>query len=111
MPSHLALIGRDGPRGLGRGSRRLRIGAGSVTNAGQTRTGSIAWRKETPMSYPSRREFLAASALAAGALTPIGRAFGDGQADPAPASEAPRRRVGANDKVVLGFIGVGGMGS
>ncbi|HWE36785.1 MAG TPA: Gfo/Idh/MocA family oxidoreductase [Isosphaeraceae bacterium] len=45
----------------------------------------------------SRREFLAASAIAA--------AMAKG------AAAAPRRRVGANEKITLGFIGQGGMGS
>jgi predicted dehydrogenase len=54
---------------------------------------------------PSRREFLATSALAAGSLLPRVTS-GD---DPEPTS--PPRRTGANDRIVLGFIGVGGMGT
>ena len=51
------------------------------------------------MRNPSRRDFLAAStALAAGA-----RALG--------ADEAPRKKPGPNDQIVLGFVGLGGMGS
>jgi predicted dehydrogenase len=53
----------------------------------------------------SRRDFLAASALAAGTLAHR-PARGD---DPEPKAEP--RRVGANDTIVLGFIGVGGMGT
>ena len=46
----------------------------------------------------SRREFLAASALAAGAIT-------------RGAEPEAKKRVGPNDQIVLGFIGLGGMGS
>ena len=54
------------------------------------------------MKSLTRRDFLAASALAAGR-------GGSARADePAPRRTGP---VGANDKVVLGFIGVGGMGT
>jgi predicted dehydrogenase len=60
------------------------------------------------MNPLSRREFLAASALAAGALTPARRSAGDDQPERAP--DVPKR-AGANDTIVLGFIGVGGMGS
>ncbi|MEO6810323.1 MAG: Gfo/Idh/MocA family oxidoreductase [Isosphaeraceae bacterium] len=50
------------------------------------------------MTSLSRRDFLAASALAAGT-------FGRARADDQP------KKAGANDSVVLGFIGIGGMGS
>ena len=52
----------------------------------------------------TRRDFLAAStsALTLGAMTATAR----GQDEPKAA-----RAVGANDKIVLGFVGVGGMGS
>ena len=50
------------------------------------------------MTNLSRREFLAASALAAGAVARGGE-------------PETRRRVGPNDQIVLGFIGLGGMGS
>jgi predicted dehydrogenase len=59
----------------------------------------------------TRREFLAASALAAAAqespksIRPAGR----DRPDEPTAGAAPR--VGANDKIVLGFIGTGGMGT
>src|SRR5688500_878038 len=54
------------------------------------------------MKRLTRRHFLAASALAAGAGA-------SARADePAPKRTGP---VGANDRVVLGFIGVGGMGT
>ena len=55
------------------------------------------------MKRLTRRHFLAASALAAGAGAGASRAE-----EPAPKRTGP---VGANDKVVLGFIGVGGMGT
>jgi predicted dehydrogenase len=55
------------------------------------------------MSELTRRDFLAASAAAAGALAQV-----TARAD-APASQA--KPVGANDRIVLGFIGVGGMGT
>ena len=53
----------------------------------------------------SRRGFIAASALAAGGMG----AAKAGRLE----NEEPKqaKRVGANDKVVLGFIGVGGMGT
>ncbi len=54
------------------------------------------------MRNPSRRDFLAASALAAGGLA-AARAAGE--------EDAPRKLVGANDRIVLGFVGLGGMGS
>ncbi len=54
------------------------------------------------MKSVTRRHFLAASALAAGAGA---TARAD---EPAPKRTGP---VGANDRVVLGFIGVGGMGT
>jgi predicted dehydrogenase len=56
------------------------------------------------MTNLTRRDFLAASALAAGALAPSG-ALAD---DP---KRSGRRSPGPNDTIVLGFIGVGGMGS
>src|SRR5262249_5759866 len=58
------------------------------------------WSPST-MSHVSRREFLAASALAAGALV---------RADE-PREAAKPRAIGANDSIVLGCIGVGGMGT
>jgi len=54
----------------------------------------------------SRREFLASTAAAAGGLASLRAARGE----PAKADE-PARRPGANDRVVLGFVGVGGMGT
>jgi predicted dehydrogenase len=55
------------------------------------------------MTNVSRRDFLAASALAAGVAT-----RGATRADePATAARAP----GPNERIVLGFIGVGGMGT
>jgi predicted dehydrogenase len=56
------------------------------------------------MTDVTRRDFLAASALVAGGL-----AGGRAQADE-PAGSPPRQ-PGPNEKVVLGFIGVGGMGT
>lgn len=50
------------------------------------------------MTHPTRRDFLAASALAAGGLVPNARA------------DEPKQ-AGANDSITLGFIGVGGMGT
>ena len=50
----------------------------------------------------SRRDFLAASSAAL--------ALG-GVASSARAQDQPQKAVGANEKIVLGFIGVGGMGS
>jgi predicted dehydrogenase len=59
------------------------------------------------MDRLSRRGFLAASAVSASGLA-AARALGSGSSD----QEKPKpRAVGANDKVVLGFIGVGGMGT
>ncbi|RUL89784.1 Gfo/Idh/MocA family protein [Tautonia sociabilis] len=52
----------------------------------------------------SRRNFLASSALAAGAM-----AAGTGTG-PAVGASPRRRRPGPNEQVVLGFIGTGGMG-
>lgn len=49
------------------------------------------------MRSPTRRDFLAVSALAAGGL--------------AHAADDPAPKRGANDSITLGFIGVGGMGS
>ncbi|GAC1473896.1 MAG: Gfo/Idh/MocA family oxidoreductase [Isosphaeraceae bacterium] len=57
------------------------------------------------METLTRRKFLAASAAATGAIATRG-ATGS-----APEEKAKSKRVGANDKVVLGFIGVGGMGT
>ena len=54
------------------------------------------------MRNPSRRDFLASSAMAAGGLALARTAGGE---------EAPRKAVGPNEQIVLGFIGVGGMGS
>jgi predicted dehydrogenase len=55
----------------------------------------------------TRREFLAASALATAAQdAPKPKAT-----DPARPDRPDASRVGANDKIVLGFIGTGGMGS
>src|SRR2546423_854045 len=51
------------------------------------------------MTHLSRRDFLAASALAAGASRSV---WGD---------EPSGKAVAAHDKIVLGFIGVGGMGT
>ena len=53
------------------------------------------------MRNPSRRDFLAASALAAGGL-----AWRDGRR-----RGGTPKAVGPNEQIVLGFIGVGGMGS
>lgn len=53
------------------------------------------------MTSNSRRAFLASSASAAAAGMLARRSTG----------EEPKRPVGANEKVVLGFIGVGGMGT
>lgn len=53
------------------------------------------------MTNPSRREFLAASALAAGSLVQA-RSM---------AQEAQAKSVPPSEKIVLGFIGVGGMGT
>jgi predicted dehydrogenase len=58
------------------------------------------------MTTLSRRDFLAASALAAGSLGARARARGD-----EPGRTPTGRPVGANDRIVLGFIGVGGMGT
>src|SRR5260370_1367684 len=61
----------------------------------------MGYPRDRTMSHSSRREFLATSAAAAGALLrPSLRA-----------DDEPPKPVGANDKVVLGFIGVGGMGT
>jgi predicted dehydrogenase len=53
------------------------------------------------MTHPTRRDFLAVSALAAGALR-------EAQASQA---DDPKPKASANDSITLGFIGVGGMGS
>jgi len=53
------------------------------------------------MTNITRRNFLATSALAAGVIAQ----------SPSSASEPRSKPPGANDKIVLGFIGVGGMGS
>ncbi len=59
------------------------------------------------MKHWSRREFLAASALAAAAQdAPKPKAI-----DPAGRGQPDAARIAANDKIVLGFIGTGGMGS
>lgn len=57
----------------------------------------------------SRREFLTASALTGAALTRAS-AFGQDYAESV-GKKTARGKVGANDKIVLGFIGVGGMGT
>lgn len=59
----------------------------------------------------SRREFLAASALAGSGLSQV--AFGQGAAKSSDdgGGGASKSKVSANDKIVLGFVGVGGMGS
>src|SRR4051812_1624914 len=54
------------------------------------------------MTHLSRRRFLAASALAAGGLA---------TAAPARSDEPKAKDAGANDAIVLGFIGLGGMGT
>lgn len=56
------------------------------------------------MSIVNRRDFLAASALAA---TALGRSSGRAE-EPGKQETKP---VSANEKIVLGFIGVGGMGT
>jgi predicted dehydrogenase len=56
------------------------------------------------MTSLSRRDFLAASALATGMLGAPAR--GD-----EPAAKTHTGPAGANDRIVLGFIGVGGMGT
>src|SRR5262245_66131039 len=59
----------------------------------------------------NRREFLAASALAAAAQDPPpARPRGREGSDRRPSQPEPAR-VAANEKVVLGFIGTGGMGT
>lgn len=57
------------------------------------------------MNRLSRRDFLGASAAAAGGLA-SGGVFGA-----APTDRPKTKPIGANDRVVLGFIGVGGMGT
>ena len=59
------------------------------------------------MDRLSRRDFLAASAVSASGLAAT-QALGSGTSDQA---KPKPKAVGANDKVVLGFIGVGGMGT
>ena len=56
------------------------------------------------MTSIHRRDFLKAGAVTAGVSAFQAR-------EHLQADDAPKSRVGANDKVVLGFIGVGGMGS
>src|SRR5262245_55791896 len=58
----------------------------------------------------TRREFLAASALAAAAQD-APKAITNAAAGRERPAEAPAGRVGANDKITLGFIGTGGMGT
>ena len=65
----------------------------------RTRAGFL--NKGSTMKTQTRRDFLAAAA-AAGWLAHNG---------PAEARDDTPKRVGPNDKVVLGFIGVGGMGT
>ncbi len=57
------------------------------------------------MTNINRRDFLAASALA---TTALGRTSGRAEE---PESKSTSKPVSANEKVVLGFIGVGGMGT
>ena len=59
------------------------------------------------MSRLSRRGFLGSSLAAAGALSTRGGADAADQNE----NQAKTKAVGANDKIVLGFIGVGGMGT
>src|SRR5690348_9334796 len=59
----------------------------------------------------TRREFLAASALAAAAQEPPKSIRPAGRDRPDAPAAGAASRVGANDKIVLGFIGTGGMGT
>ena len=62
----------------------------------------VSHNKAMPERQPSRRQFLGTAAATVAATSSAGR--------PAPLAAAPNRVIGANDRINLGFIGVGGRG-
>ena len=62
----------------------------------------VSHNKAMPEPQPSRRQFLGTAAASVAATSLAGR--------PAALAAVPNRVIGANDRINLGFIGVGGRG-